>query len=76
MLGWERIVTRGTKEFQVGQVEVSVNADQTFGEGAFMEVELPMWREAFSRGMLGVARVAFWGSGRVVMLGFGWNGLN
>ena len=41
-VGWERIVTRGTKEFQLGQVEVSIRAAQTFGEGAVMKVELPM----------------------------------
>lgn len=40
--GWERIVTWGTKEFQLGQLDVSVRADQTFGDGAVMNVELPM----------------------------------
>lgn len=40
--GWERIVTWGTKEFQLGQLDVSVRADQTFGDGAVMKVELPM----------------------------------
>lgn len=67
-VGWERIVTRGTKEFQVGQVEVSVRADQTLEEGAVMNVELPMWREAFSGVMLGVWREALVGSERGVMM--------
>jgi hypothetical protein len=29
-VGWERMVTRGTKLFQVGHVDVSVRASQTF----------------------------------------------
>lgn len=74
-VGWERIVTWGTKEFQVGQVEVSVRAAQTFGEGAVMNVELPMWREAFSTGMFGVAREALLGSERVAIVGWMVNGL-
>jgi hypothetical protein len=41
LVGWERMVTRGMKEFQLGQVDVSVRAAQTFGEGAAMNVELP-----------------------------------
>lgn len=68
-VGWERIVTRGTKEFQLGQVEVSVRADQTFGEGAVMKVELPMCMVACSGVMLGVARVALVGSLRGGMVG-------
>lgn len=67
-VGWERMVTRGTKLFQLGQVEVFVSAAQTSWLGALMKVELPMWRTAFSMGMLGVARVAFVGSVRVVMM--------
>lgn len=61
--GCERIVTRGTKVFQLGQVEVSVRADQTFVEGARMKLELPMWRVAFAAVMEGVERVEFVGSG-------------
>lgn len=67
-VGWERMDTRGTKVFQLGQVEVFVSAAQTSWLGALMKVELPMWRTAFSMGMLGVARVAFVGSVRVVMM--------
>lgn len=67
-VGWERMVTRGTKVFQLGQVEVFVRAAQTSWDGAVMKVELPMWRVAFSMGMLGVARVALVGSVRVVMV--------
>lgn len=52
--GCERMVTRGTKEFHDGQVEVSDSADQTWDEGAAMKVELPMWRVALETGMLGV----------------------
>lgn len=68
--GWERMVTRGTKEFQLGQVEVSVRAAQTCAEGALMMAELPMCRVAFAGVMVGVARVAFVGSVRVVMVIF------
>lgn len=67
-VGWERTVTRGTKAFQLGQVEVFMSAAQTSWEGALMKVELPMWRVAFSMGMFGVARVALVGSVRVVMM--------
>jgi hypothetical protein len=66
-VGWERMVTRGTKAFQLGQVEVFTSAAQTSWEGALMKVELPMWRVAFSMGTFGVARVALVGSVRVVM---------
>lgn len=61
--GWDRIVTRGTKVFQLGQVDVSVRADQTFVEGAAMKVELPMWRVAAAAVMDGVERVELVGSG-------------
>lgn len=76
-VGWERMVTRGMKVFQIGQVEVFVSAAQTSWEGAVMKVELPMWKVALSMGMLGVARVALVGSVRVVMVdwGFGDYGL-
>lgn len=76
-VGWERMDTRGTKVFQLGQVEVFVRAAQTSWEGAVMKVELPMWRVALSMGMLGVARVALVGSVRVVMMdwGFDYDGL-
>jgi hypothetical protein len=44
--GCERMVTRGTKEFQSGHVEVFVRADQVFEDGAEMVVEEPRWRVA------------------------------
>lgn len=66
--GCERIVTRGTKVFQLGQVEVSIRAAQTFVDGAEMKVELPMWRIAFLAEMVGVERVAFVGSWRAGMV--------
>lgn len=47
---------------------MSVRAAQTFGDGAEMKVELPMWRIACSAGMVGVERVAFVGSLRVDMV--------
>lgn len=73
-VGWERMVTRGTKVFQLGQVEVSVRAAQTSWEGAFMKVELPRWRVALSMGMLGVPRVALVGSVKVVMMDWEFDG--
>lgn len=69
--GWARIVTRGTKVFQLGQVEVSMRAAQTFVDGAEMKAELPMWRIAFSTGMVGVERVAFVGSLRLDIVSWG-----
>lgn len=60
--GWERMVTRGTKEFQSGHVDVFVRAAQTRAEGAEMVVELPMWRVALVAAMVGVERVEFVGS--------------
>lgn len=62
------MVTRGTNAFQVGQVDVSVRAAQTFVDGAEMRVELPRWRTALSAGMVGVGRVAFVGSLRADMV--------
>mgnify|MGYP001658169385 CR=1 FL=1 len=69
--GCERIVTRGTNEFQAGQVEVSVRVLQTLAAGALMRVELPMWRVAAFGVIVGVARVALVGSSRVVIVDFG-----
>jgi hypothetical protein len=69
--GCEQIVTRGTNEFQAGQVEVSVRMLQTLAAGALMRVELPMWRVAASGVIVGVARVALVGSWRVVIVDFG-----
>lgn len=66
--GCERMVTRGTKEFQLGHVEVSRRASQTLGEGAAMKVELPMWRVASDGVMVGVERVEFVGSVMVDMV--------
>lgn len=63
--GCERIVTRGTNEFQLGQVDVSVRAAHTAAEGAGMRIELPMWRVALAASMVGVERVEFVGSDRV-----------
>lgn len=65
-VGWEVTVTRGMNSFQDGQVEVSVKAVQTAVEGAAMKIELPMWRVAFAASIVGVARLAFWGSERGV----------
>lgn len=56
------MVTRGTKAFQDGHVEVSVRTSQTRGEGAEIKVELPRWRVAAVASMLGVARLVFSGS--------------
>lgn len=58
------MVTRGTKEFQSGHVEVFVRVDQTFEEGAEMVAELPSWRVAEVDGMFGVERVELLGSVR------------
>ena len=66
MVGCEVMVTRGMNSFQEGQVEVSVRAAQTAVEGAAMKIELPMWRVAFAASIVGVARLAFWGSVRGV----------
>lgn len=57
--GWDRIVTRGTKEFHDGQVDVSIRTSQTRCEEAEIKVELPRWRVALAASMFGVARVAF-----------------
>jgi hypothetical protein len=48
------MVTRGTKLFHVGQVEVSITAFQTSCEGASMCVALLRWRTASDAEMLGV----------------------
>lgn len=66
--GCERMVTRGTKEFQLGHVEVLRRVSQTLGEGAAMKVELPMWRIASDAVMVGVERVEFVGSVMVDMV--------
>lgn len=68
--GCERIVTRGTKEFQLGQVDVSVSAAHTWVEGAGMKVELPMWRVALAASMVGVERVELVGSERGDMVNY------
>lgn len=68
VFGWERIVTRGTKPFQDGHVEVLIKASQTFWAGEEMVIELPMWRVEDAALRVGVSRVAFWGSGRDVIL--------
>jgi len=60
--GCERMVTRGTKEFQSGHVDVFVRAAQICVEGAVVVVELPMWRVALVAGMVGVERVVLLGS--------------
>lgn len=64
--GCERIVTRGTKEFQLGHVDVSVRTSQTRVEGALMKIELPRWRLADSGVMVGVGRSVFVGFSSVI----------
>jgi hypothetical protein len=71
VLGWERIVTRGTKEFQLGHVDVSVRTSQTRVEGALIMIELPRWRLAESGVMVGVGRSVFVGFGRDIAIWFG-----
>lgn len=54
MSGCSRMVTRGTKVFHLGQVEVSIRAFQTSCKGASMRVALLRWRTASDAEMLGV----------------------
>jgi hypothetical protein len=65
--GCERIVTRGTKEFQLGHVDVSVRTSQTRVEGALMKIELPRWRLEDSGVMVGVGRSVFVGFWSVIL---------
>lgn len=59
--GCETIVTRGTKEFHFGHVDVLVRTSQTAVDGALMWIELPRWRDAESGVMFGVGRFVFVG---------------
>lgn len=55
--GCSRMVTRGTKVFHVGQVEVSIRAFQTSCVVASMCVALLRWRTASDAEMFGVELV-------------------